>query len=79
MTPKEYGVLAELAAAPGRVITHSRLLTAVWGPGQADRSEYLRIAMRSLRQKLEIEPGRPALLINEPGVGYRLRIEDPPG
>ncbi|HEX8468701.1 MAG TPA: response regulator [Allosphingosinicella sp.] len=76
LTPKEYGVLAALAAAPGRVITHRHLLTSVWGPGQADRSEYLRVVMRSLRQKLELEPGRPSLLINEPGVGYRLRPDD---
>ncbi|HEX8308917.1 MAG TPA: response regulator [Allosphingosinicella sp.] len=75
LTPKEYGILAELAAAPGRVITHRHLLVAVWGPGQADRSEYLRVAMRSLRQKLELEPSRPVLLINEPGVGYRLRVD----
>lgn len=76
LAPKEYGVLAQLASAPGRVITHRHLLTSVWGPGQADRSEYLRVVMRSLRQKLELEPGRPTLLINEPGVGYRLRVDD---
>lgn len=77
LTPKEYGVLAELARAPGRVITHRHLLTNVWGPAQVERSEYLRVVMRSLRQKLEAEPQRPMLLINEPGVGYRLQLPEP--
>ncbi len=74
LTPKEYDVLAELARSPGRVITHRHLLTTVWGPAQAENTEYLRVVMRSLRQKLEDESSRPALLVNEPGVGYRLRL-----
>jgi two-component system KDP operon response regulator KdpE len=72
LTPKEYAVLAELAAHPGRVLTHSHLLRVAWGPAQQNQTEYLRVVMRALRQKLEDEPSRPALLINEPGVGYRL-------
>lgn len=74
LTPKEYDVLAELARSPGRVITHRHLLTTAWGPAQAENTEYLRVVMRSLRQKLEDERSRPALLVNEPGVGYRLRL-----
>jgi two-component system KDP operon response regulator KdpE len=76
LTPKEFGVIAQLVSAPGRVVTHRQLLTTVWGPGQAERSEYLRVIMRSLRQKLELEASQPKLLINEPGVGYRLRIDE---
>jgi two-component system KDP operon response regulator KdpE len=76
LTPKEYSVLAELAKSPGRVITHRHLLTTVWGPAQAENTEYLRVVVRSLRQKLEDESSRPALLVNEPGVGYRLRLPD---
>jgi two-component system KDP operon response regulator KdpE len=72
LTPKEYAVLAELAAFPGRVLTHRHLLRAAWGPGQEDQTEYLRVVMRALRLKLEAEPSTPLLLINEPGVGYRL-------
>jgi two-component system KDP operon response regulator KdpE len=72
LTPKEYALLAELAKHPGRVLTHSHLLRAIWGPAQERQTEYLRVAMRGLRQKLEREPSRPELLINEPGVGYRL-------
>jgi two-component system KDP operon response regulator KdpE len=72
LTPKEYALLAALARHPGRVITHGQLLRTAWGPAQEGQTEYLRVAMRGLRQKLEEEPSRPALLINEPGVGYRL-------
>ncbi|MDE8653449.1 response regulator [Novosphingobium album (ex Liu et al. 2023)] len=72
LTPKEYGFLAELAKSPGRVITHSHLLRAVWGPGHESDVEYLRVAARGIRRKLEDDPARPALLRNEPAVGYRL-------
>lgn len=72
LTPKEYAVLAELAKHPGRVLTHAQLLRVAWGPAQEKQTEYLRVVMRALRQKLERNPSAPELLINEPGVGYRL-------
>lgn len=72
LSPKEYGVLAELAKHPGRVLTHAHLLRAVWGPAQEKQAEYLRVAVRALRQKLEADPAHPAVIINEPAVGYRL-------
>jgi two-component system sensor histidine kinase KdpD len=73
LTPKEYAVLAELAKQRGRVLTHSQLLRTIWGPAQERQIEYLRVAIRSLRRKIEAEPSRPSLIVNEPGVGYRLR------
>ncbi|EQB19494.1 MAG: DNA-binding response regulator [Novosphingobium lindaniclasticum] len=72
LTPKEYGFLSELACNPGRVITHSQLLRSVWGPGHENDVEYLRVAARGVRRKLEDDPANPAMLRNEPGVGYRL-------
>ena len=72
LTPKEWIVLAELAKAPGRVITHQILLRTGWGKAQENQTEYLRVLMRALRQKLEADPSQPRMLINEPGVGYRL-------
>ena len=72
LTPKEYTVLAELSRHPGRVLSHEHLLRTGWGPAQEGQTEYLRVAIRSLRQKLEETPARPRLIINEPGVGYRL-------
>ena len=72
LTPKEYSVLAELAKQRGRVLTHAQLLRTIWGPAQERQIEYLRVAIRSLRQKLEPESSRPSLIVNEPSVGYRL-------
>jgi two-component system, OmpR family, sensor histidine kinase KdpD len=72
LTPKEFALLAELARQPGRVLSHAHLLRAVWGPAQAEQIDYLRVAIRALRQKLELEPSSPALILNEPAVGYRL-------
>ncbi len=72
LTPKEYAVLAELAKHPGRVLTHAHLLRTAWGPAQETQTEYLRVAIRSLRQKLERDPARPQIIRNEPAVGYRL-------
>ncbi len=75
LTPHEYGLLAELARSPGRVITHRALLSAVWGPEYADETHYLRVYMGNLRRKLEDDPSRPAHLVTETGVGYRLRVD----
>ncbi len=72
LTPKEYAVLAELAKHAGRVLTHAHLLRAVWGPAHTDQIDYLRVAIRALRQKLETNPAQPLLILNEPAVGYRL-------
>jgi two-component system KDP operon response regulator KdpE len=72
LTPKEYGLLAELAKHPGRVLTHSHLLRTVWGPAHEDHVEYLRVTARGLRTKIERDPSRPVIVKTEPGVGYRL-------
>ena len=72
LTPKEYAVLAELAKHRGRVLTHAHLLRTVWGPAQERQIDYLRVAIRALRQKLERNPARPELIVNEPAIGYRL-------
>lgn len=72
LTPKEFGVLAELARFPGRVITHDQLLKSVW-PNEYERHvEYLRVVIRNLRQKIEAEASQPRIIVNELGVGYRL-------
>ena len=72
VTPKEWDLLAELAKHPGRVLTHDYLLRTIWGPAHTGQTEYLRVAIRALRQKLEAQPSQPELIVNEPGVGYRL-------
>ena len=72
LTPREFNLLWALADRPGRVVTHESLLEQVWGPAHRHDLDYLRVAIRSLRRKLEVAPATPRLLINEPGVGYRV-------
>ena len=72
LTPKEYAFLAELAKHPGRVVTHRQLLKTIWGAGHENDVEYLRVAARAIRKKLEDDPSAPSLLRNEAGVGYRM-------
>ena len=76
LTPKEYAFFAELARHPGRVFTHKQLLGAVWGAVFEQNIEYARIVVRNLRQKLEDDPSSPRLIVNELGVGYRLKGAD---
>lgn len=75
LTPNEYKLLAVLVRHAGRVVTHRQLLKEVWGDAFVDEAHYLRVYMGQLRHKLEADPGQPRLLINEPGVGYRLKTE----
>lgn len=72
LTPREYALLQALVEAGGRVLTHAMLLERVWGKAHRDDVEYLRVAIRALRRKVEDDPSRPAIIRNEPGVGYRL-------
>jgi two-component system KDP operon response regulator KdpE len=72
LTPREFNLLWALAEHAGRVMTHASLLEAVWGPAHRHDLDYLRVAVRSLRRKLEENPAMPRLIVNEPGVGYRL-------
>jgi two-component system KDP operon response regulator KdpE len=71
ISPREYEVLARLAQARGKVLTHKDLLTAVWGPAHAHDTQYLRVFVGQLRQKLEADPSTPKMILTEPGIGYR--------
>ncbi|MGH6632909.1 response regulator transcription factor [Sphingopyxis sp.] len=80
LTPKEYAVLAQLARHPGRVITHNQIMAEVWPREVEHHVEYLRVLVRTLRQKLESDPQEPQIISNELGIGYRLRsVSDMPG
>lgn len=74
LTPIEFKLLSLLAQHAGKVLTHSQLLQAVWGP-RAHQSQYLRVHMTALRRKIEHDPARPRWLTTEPGIGYRLQDE----
>lgn len=75
LSPREYDLLARLAEGGGRVLTHRQLLTAVWGPANADDVQYLRVFVGRLRQKLEADPASPKRITTESGVGYRFISE----
>lgn len=72
LTPREFALIVELSRNADRVVTHQSLLRAVWGPTHMSDVEYLRVAMRSLRKKLEENPVSPRLFLNEPGIGYKI-------
>jgi two-component system KDP operon response regulator KdpE len=75
LAPIEYKLLAALVRHTGRVVTHHQLIEQVWGPGQGQQVQTLRVYMTQLRHKLERQPARPKYLLTETGVGYRLRLE----
>jgi len=71
LTPIEYKLLTHLATQPDRVITHQQLLKAVWGPGHAADTHYVRVHMANLRKKVEARPSMPEHILTEAGIGYR--------
>lgn len=71
LTPTEYRLLEAMATNPGKLLTHAWLLRKVWGPGYGAESNYLRLFVRQLRQKLNDTPAHPRWITTEPGVGYR--------
>lgn len=73
LTPIEYRLLSFLATHLDRVVTHRQILKEVWGPNAQSQTHYLRVYAGQLRRKIEDDAARPALLVTEPGVGYRLR------
>lgn len=76
LTPTEFRVLEVLARDAGRVVTHKRLLAAVWGAEYVADVQYLRVFIRRLRCKLEASQQAPELIVTAPRLGYRLRTSD---
>jgi two-component system KDP operon response regulator KdpE len=74
LSPIEFRLLACLASAPGKVLTHQTLMSRVWGSEYVDSRHYLRVYIRYLREKIEDDPNHPRLIISEWGVGYRLQL-----
>jgi len=72
LTPKEFELLSFLGRHVGRVVTHKQILTAVWGPAHTEDTQYLRVYIGQLRQKIERHPDDPQIVLTEPGIGYRI-------
>ncbi len=77
LTATEYSLLRLLVQNAGKVLTHRQILREVWGPQYEEETQYLRVYVAQVRRKLEADPADPHLLITEPGVGYRLVVEEP--
>jgi len=75
LTPTEYEILRILVSSYGKVITNPQLLKQVWGIGYDDM-HILRVNISNLRHKLEPDPSRPTYIHTEPGVGYRLIVQE---
>lgn len=77
LTRIEYKLLSALVRSAGKVVTQNQLLKEIWGDECTDQSNYLRVYMAHLRRKLEKNAAHPEFFITEPGVGYRLKIDEP--
>jgi two-component system KDP operon response regulator KdpE len=76
LTPKEYDLLVFLARHPGKVLTHRKLLAAIWGGNSVDQTEYLRVFIGQLRKKIEPNTATPQYILTEPWIGYRFQPGD---
>ena len=74
LSPKEYDLLRVLVQHAGKVLTHRFLLKELWD--ELTDAQYLRVYVRQLRQKIELDPERPQFVLTETGIGYRLRAPD---
>lgn len=71
LTRREFDLLWMLASHRGRLVTQDMILRAIWGPAHAEDSQYLRVYIRQLRQKLGDDATNPRFIVTEPGIGYR--------
>jgi two-component system, OmpR family, KDP operon response regulator KdpE len=71
LTRREFDLLWLLASHAGRLVTQSMILKSLWGPAHAEDSQYLRVYIRQLRQKLGDDATNPQYIMTEPGIGYR--------
>ena len=76
LTPTEWKLLEILVQNPGKLVSQRQLLQEVWGPQYGNETNYLRQYMAQLRHKLEDDPSHPRHLLTEPGMGYRLHLDD---
>lgn len=75
-TPKEYNLLRYFIVHRGKMLPHREILKDVWGDAHADDTQYLRVFVGQIREKIEIDPSIPVLIMTEPGIGYRMEIAE---
>jgi two-component system KDP operon response regulator KdpE len=74
LTPTEYELLHQLMLHAGKVLTHRVLLRSVWGPEYGEEADYLRVYIRQLRRKVEVDSSHPHYILTEAGVGYVFQV-----
>ncbi|GAB4111250.1 MAG: response regulator transcription factor [Roseiflexaceae bacterium] len=72
LTPMEFELLYFLAANAGQVFDRETLFREVWGYDYVGETNLVDVCVRRLREKVEIEPSRPRLILTVRGVGYKL-------
>lgn len=75
-TPKEYELLRYFITHRGKMLTHKQILRDVWGPAHGDDTQYLRVYVSQLREKIEKDASDPDYIVTEPGIGYRMEVFD---
>lgn len=76
-TPKEYELLRYFLINRGKMLTHRQILKEVWGPAHGEDTQYLRVYVGQVREKIEKNPSQPRFIITEPGIGYRMEVVIP--
>jgi two-component system KDP operon response regulator KdpE len=76
LTPTQWHIVEVLVRNAGRLVTYEQLLREVWGPSYGKETNYLRVFMTQIRQKLEPEPSAPRYFVTEPGIGFRFELPD---
>lgn len=74
-SPRELKLLRAFTQHRGEILTHKQIAAAVWGADEEVETQFVRVLVANLRQKIERDPARPTLIITEPGVGYRLQSD----
>jgi two-component system, OmpR family, KDP operon response regulator KdpE len=75
-SPRELKLLQAFTSRLNEALTHKQIVAAVWGPDAEVETQFIRVLIGNLRQKIEKDPARPALIVTEPGIGYRMRDEE---
>ena len=77
-TPKEYDLLRHFMVHCGKMLTHKELLNEVWGSAHGADTQYLRVFIGQIREKIETLPSAPMFITTETGIGYRMELMDLP-
>lgn len=75
LTPTEWSLLFIFLRNAGKIMTRKQILREVWGPAMEEEYNNLRVYINQLRKKIELDPAAPSVLLTEPGVGYRLKVQ----